>query len=109
MRKIIMGKMQRNKGSRIERELVTRLCDSGFNARRVPLSGMCAGYKGDISIKRGRAEYIAEVKSRASASGWRMVKMWLGDNDFLFLREDGVKEPLVVMNWKLFTDLLGEG
>ena len=102
-----MGKSQRDKGSRVERELVNRLKDSGVTAQRVPLSGMCAGYKGDIELQVGGEPWVAEVKSRAQASGWRMVKVWLGENDLLFLREDGVKDPLVVMNWNRFMDLMG--
>ena len=102
-----MGKFQRDKGNRIERELINRLKDSGIDAKRVPLSGMCEGFKGDIVLVANGKDLVAEVKSRAQASGWRTVKVWLGDNDLLFLREDREKDPLVVMRWEQFLEFIG--
>ena len=50
-----MGKMQRDKGARVEREIVALLHElPGVEAERVPLSGAAGGSSsGDISIRIG--------------------------------------------------------
>lgn len=99
-----MGKMQRNKGSRIERELVHLHKGIGIPCQRVPLSGAAGGLAaGDLWIHlhpKDPTPAVAEVKARAHAQGWKNIKGWLGNNNLLFLREDQEKEPLVVMPWK---------
>lgn len=45
-----MGKPSRDKGARGERDLVHKLRDAGLDAKRVPLSGACDGFKGDVVI-----------------------------------------------------------
>ena len=51
-----MSKMQRDKGKRFEREVVNTLKESGFyEAKRIPLSGLQEGFKGDVIIKRTEA------------------------------------------------------
>ena len=46
-----MGRMSRSKGSRVEREFVNKLRDSGVYAERVPLSGAAGGqFSGDLVI-----------------------------------------------------------
>ena len=51
-----MSKMQRDKGKRFEREVVNTLKESGFfDAKRIPLSGLQAGFKGDILLKRNES------------------------------------------------------
>ena len=48
-----MSKMQRDKGKRFEREVVNTLKESGFyGAKRIPLSGLQEGFKGDVLIQR---------------------------------------------------------
>lgn len=60
-----MGKMQRRKGSRIERELVQQLIIQGYDAKRVPLSGATTYAKGDVEIVLPTGNKIViEVKSR---------------------------------------------
>jgi hypothetical protein len=79
----------------------------GVSANRVPLSGACAGYKGDLKAfvcGLGVALQV-EVKARANASGWSKVKDWLGDNDLLLLVEDRMT-PLVVMPWYVFEGVM---
>lgn len=103
------GRASKQKGSRREREMVEKLNGlPGVSAKRVPLSGACEGYKGDISafvFALGRP-LQAEVKARATASGWQSVKKWLGENDCLLLVEDRT-EPLVVLPWATFAEIMG--
>jgi len=98
-----MASMSKRKGNRIEREIVNLLNEAGIHAERVPLSGQVGGsFAGDIIIE---GMYRAEVKARASGSGYTVIERWKGDNDILFLKRDR-QEPLVVVDLNLFTVLL---
>lgn len=97
-----MGKMSRDKGQRIERELVHLHQAAGLDASRVPLSGAAGGpYSGDLRI----GDLRAEVKARASGSGFKQLEAWLADHDMLFLRRDR-QRPLVVMPWATYEKLM---
>ena len=109
------GKMSRSKGARIEREIVNRLRASGIYAERVPLSGAAGGsFSGDVVIpidmnERSALsdvrELRAEVKGRSNGEGFTQLERWKGSNDLLFLKKDR-SEPMVVMDWALFTHLI---
>lgn len=97
-----MGKFSRDKGGRIEREIVNLLKGEGIHAERVPLSGAAGGlFAGDIKF----LDYVAEVKARKGGTGFKTIERWLGDNDMLFLRRDRAA-PLVVMPWSQLILLL---
>jgi Holliday junction resolvase len=103
--------MQRDKGARVERELVNKHLEIGVKAERVPLSG-AARYKGgahDIDVYvRGdeHAPMVAEVKARANGEGFKVLESYLGENDILFLRRNNA-EPLIVLPWRSWRDLVG--
>lgn len=60
-----MSKMQRNKGARIERELVAQLKSEGWQAMRVPLSGATTYAKGDVDVwDETGFRFNIEVKAR---------------------------------------------
>ncbi len=95
-----MSKMQRDKGKRFEREVVNTLKESGFfSAKRIPLSGLQEGFKGDILLKRNETskELLGECKSRAG--GFKLIyDAKEQDNaDILFIKQDR-KPVLVVMS-----------
>jgi len=97
-----MAKMSRDKGQRIERELVHLHQDAGIPATRVPLSGATGGaYAGDLRI----LDLIAEVKARKDGSGFKQLEAWLGEHDVLFLRRDR-QRPLVLMPWEVYVQLI---
>ncbi len=97
------GRMSRNKGARIEREVVALHRELGITAEKVPLSGACGGsFGGDVIIP---GIGTVEVKSRASGKGWKVIEGWLGDNAALFLRRDR-QAPLVVMPWNTYAKLV---
>jgi hypothetical protein len=56
-------------------------------------------------VPLGDTDYLAEVKARAHASGWKSLKKWLGKNDLLFLVEDR-EQPLVVLPWDTYKEFL---
>ena len=97
-----MAKKQRDKGNRIERNLVNKLKDRGITAERVPLSGALGGqYTGDILLSTGDR---CEVKGRASNSiFWKLIKKYLAGVSYLILVEDR-EDPLVVIRWEQFIE-----
>tara|TARA_R100000234_G_C4964093_1_gene163111 strand:- start:528 stop:833 length:306 start_codon:yes stop_codon:yes gene_type:complete len=96
-----LGKPSRDKGLRVERELVNKLKESGVDAKRVPLSGAAEGFKGDIQI----GDLIAEVKARKDGAGFKTLEHWLGDNDVLFLKKNNT-DPMVILTWDLFVEMI---
>lgn len=103
-----MGNMEREKGLRIEREIINLHKNLGVDAERVPLSG-ATRYQGgghDVDIYAFGRHFKSEVKGRASGAGFTMLERWLSDYDVLFLRRDR-QEPLVVLPWNTWVALLG--
>lgn len=101
-----MGKMERDKGYRIERKTIKWLEDKGIHGtRRVPLSGGVPEWPNDLVLPEN---IMAEVKGRKSAKGWwGQPKDWLeqDDADVLFLWEDRGKAPIVVLTGDTFQRL----
>lgn len=88
-----MGKAQRDKGARYEREIVNTLKNGGFSGtERVPLSGAAGGsFNGDVTIKN---EYLLELKKRKD--GFKQLYKWLEGVNALVVGAD--RQPsLVVM------------
>jgi len=98
-----MGRMQKRKGNRVEREIVNYLNKNGISAKRVPLSGAAEGFKGDIIID---GSIRAEVKARKD--GFKQIYKWLEGNDYLFLKANR-KPVLVVMMIEDFMKLFKGG
>ena len=105
-----MGKKSRDKGARIEREIVALHKEIGVYAEKVPLSGgtRYQGNAGDVDIYvRGKDEgpLCSEVKGRANGEGFKTLEKWMGDNDILFLRRDH-QSPLVMLPWPTYVKLV---
>ena len=98
-----MGKMQRNKGARVENELVYAHIDDGIPCERVPLSGAAGGSFGGDLVIAGR--FRAEVKARASGEGFTTLERWLGENDVLLLKRNRAK-PLAVLPWDMYVKVI---
>ena len=95
--------MSRDKGGRVERELVNKLKDAGMAAERVPLSGAAGGtFSGDVLIQD---TLIAEVKARKEGAGFKTLEGWLGDNDMLLLKRNNA-DPIAVLPWDLLITFL---
>lgn len=105
-----MGKMQRDKGARVERAIVNRHKDIGVHAARVPLSGAAGGaYSGDVDLYVNgldAAPLVSEVKARQNGAGFVTLERWLGENDALFLVRNRA-EPVVVLPWSTWAKLVG--
>lgn len=104
-----MGKSQREKGARREREVVNYWKSEGFKCARVPLSGAAGGdYTGDVDLYAygpDDAPLVGEVKARANGSGFKTISKWIGFNQFLVLHEDQMPR-LYVLPEKVLRDLL---
>lgn len=97
------GLRSRNKGARIEREVVNLFQEAGIAAERVPLSGAAGGsYKGDVSMPVLGRDVTLEVKARAS--GFKSIYGWLSENYGLVLRADR-QAPLIVLRLSDFAEL----
>jgi hypothetical protein len=106
----VSGARHRQKGSRIERELVERHKNISVHAERYPLSGASrfrdSGHDIDIyPFGRDAAPFVAEVKARKNGSGFAQLEKWLGEYQVLFLRRDRA-DPLVVLPWSTWEALL---
>jgi len=97
------------KGSRIEREIVSRHEAAGIEACRVIGSGAYAAasddLRGDVHVTIGGRRLVAEVKARSAGAGFKTLERWLGDNDLLFLRRDRA-EPLVAMPFAVYAEII---
>jgi Holliday junction resolvase len=97
------GKAPRQKGNRLERQIVNWLKESELDAFRVPYSGSMANFKGDVQIKTKHHRFTAEAKSRSG--GFKFLYDNLGINNFLIIRKDREK-PLVIMDFNQFLELM---
>jgi hypothetical protein len=102
-----MGKKEREKGDRIEREIVNRHVEAGLHAERYPASGATRfrGSGHDVDVYVGETALSAEVKGRGGGEGFALIERWLADYDVLFLRRDR-QDPLVVVPWHVWERLL---
>lgn len=101
-----MGKAQRDKGARFEREIVHALRAYGLRADRVPLSGASEGFKGDVRlIDHNEVSMTIECKKRAH--GQKQIREWIEEADLLVLGADR-QEALVVLRLKDFCELQAE-
>ena len=68
------GKAPRQKGDRFERDMVNALAGlPGVVARRVPLSGACEGFPGDIEILVRGFKLLCQCKISKTGSGYVKV------------------------------------
>ncbi len=95
-----MGRRERAKGVRRERELVRRLRAAGIPARRVPLSGSAGEARCDVVVERPPIR----IELKARSSGWQTIRRWLDGVDALVLWADRC-EPVVVMRLTTFETL----
>lgn len=107
-----MGRASRDKGNRIERELVDGHKELGVHAERYPLSGASrfrgSGHDLDVYLfGREQAPIVAESKGRKNGAGFTTLEKWLGEYDALFLRRNNT-DPLVLIPWRIWARILKE-
>ena len=104
-----MGKFSRDKGARNERLFCQLMQAAGFEAKRVPLSGACAGFKNDVLIRTQSATLEGEIKTRASGFTllYDALKAPKGGKapDFLAVKRDN-SDFLIVLPLSVYTDLI---
>jgi hypothetical protein len=104
------GRGHRQKGARIEREIVERHSAIGVHAERYPLSGASrfrgSGHDLDIYLfGTDQMPIKAEVKGRKSGAGFVTLENWIGEYDALFLRKDRA-DQMVVVPWRVWMQLV---
>lgn len=98
------GRRSRDKGNRMEREIVNTFLTAGISAERVPLSGSAGGsYTGDLTFAAIGQDWLGEAKCRAD--GFKVIRGWLAPVRALFLKADR-QETLVVVRMSDFIALL---
>lgn len=83
----------KDKGTRAENEVVRILNEAGVDAKRQPMSGMLADYKGDVILPSGD---LIEVKNRESIANYIWEWLAQGGAKYLVLRKNH-RVPLAVM------------
>jgi hypothetical protein len=105
------GRKHRDKGNRVELEIVKLHDEIGVSAERYPLSGASrfrgSGHDLDIYAEDDCPPLHAEVKARKDGKGFTVIENWLGDYDMLFLKSNR-KKPLVVLPWHVYVWFMGE-
>jgi Holliday junction resolvase len=104
------GARHRQKGNRVERQIVDLHRALGVHAERYPLSGASRfrGSSHDLDIYAfgsDAAPLVAEVKARKDGAGFTTLEHWLGEFDALFPRRNHA-DPLVVLPWRIWALLL---
>lgn len=101
------GKKHREKGNRFERAMVVAMTAGGLDAKRVPLSGVAAGFKGDLHYRERGIPRVLECKVRKNA--WKDLYDYLDEPeiDRLAIKRDG-REPLVVIPLADYLILAGQ-
>jgi hypothetical protein len=107
---VMSGKKHREKGSRIEREIVNRHIELGIKAERYPASGATrfrgSGHDVDVyAFGSDEAPLVAEVKGRKNGAGFAQLEKWLADYDALVLRRNNT-DPIVVLPWRIWEKFL---
>jgi len=99
----------RNKGRRVENEIVADHLSRGIKCERVPLSGASGGsFSSDLIMPEHSSGLVtAEIKSRKSSGGFRTLEAWLHQSNanILIIRQDR-KSPLVVMPYEQYFRLV---
>ena len=101
------GRAMKEKGSRIELEIVHRLREAGIEAERIVLSGAAGRFHSRLEHDvRVSDTFQCEVKARANGEGFLLLEQWLGTAAMLFLRRDR-QDPFVFIPWETFEKLIG--
>jgi hypothetical protein len=106
------GAKHRQKGNRVEVELVHKHQAIGTHCERYPLSGASrfrgSGHDLDCYVfGKDEAPIVAEVKARKGGAGFTTLENWLGEYDALFLKRNNA-DPMVVLPWRMWAQLLGK-
>ena len=103
------ARRSRDKGARVEREVVNQHRAIGIHAERVPLSGAAGGrFSGDVDIYAFGANVAplsSEIKARKNGAGFVQLERWLGEHDALILRRDRT-DAMVLLPWRSWKRLL---
>ena len=100
----------KQKGTRVERQIVQLFKDAGIEARRVPGSGAFqfsqSSKEKDITAQIGGRRWDIECKARANGEGFKVLDGWLGSSDLLVLKQDR-QAPMVFMTLDKFLEAVG--
>jgi len=96
-----MANRQRQKGDRFERRVAQKLTDLGLTARRMPLSGACVGFEGDVEYFPFGQRLLVQCKISGDGSGYGRIRNAL-EKTAVFQLEGA---DMVAVNWSYFARL----
>ena len=96
-----MGKSQRDKGNRNERQLVNIFRAYGIDAKRVPLSGAASGFKGDIIAIIDGQDW--RIESKVRGNGFKQIYGWTAMTHSI---KADRQQALIVMPLRKFCELV---
>lgn len=103
------GRANRNKGARVEREIVAAFAAAGIDAEKVPLSGMNQSrrFADDVVAHDPKlGDLRIEVKARKDGQGFLTLEGWKGNADILLLKRNN-RQPMAVIDFELLVKLMG--
>lgn len=114
-----MSNPSKAKGDRTERQLIDRLESvPGVLVKKVGLRLQAGrvvrgdvvstfqGHSGDTRLPLRYWTKMYECKARKKNKGYGQLLKWIDGVDYLSLKVEGSMEPLIVMHWKQFEELL---
>ena len=104
-----MPNRSKEKGDRAEAQVRDKLLAirPEVEARRIGLPAQASKVvHGDIELSFGGHDLIVEVKSRDKNRGFGQVLKWLKNRDILALKVEGQLNPVMVLPWELFRELV---
>jgi hypothetical protein len=106
----LSGAKHRQKGDRVERQIVEAIKKAGIHAERYPLSGSTAfrGSSHDLDVYafgKDETPMTFESKARKTGEGFGMLERWLGDYDGVFVKRNNAL-PRVYLSFEAFLSLL---
>ena len=93
----------KQKGLRLENEVVKLLQQAGLKARRQPGSGVYQDFPHDVELRVGEKRFIVECKARKNS--FQTLDGWLGKADLLVVKVDR-GEPRVYLPLRVLIELV---
>jgi hypothetical protein len=98
-----MGRFSRDKGNRVERNLVKT-----FQRYGIPAIKVSRAYQPGEDLVLWPDDWKITVEVKCRARGWPQIQRWLGEGDLLVLAADR-QEPMVVMSLDSYCQLVYRG
>ncbi len=97
---------RKQKGTKLERDIVKLLQSHGLDARRQPLSGALQEFPHDVQVTMPSGRRLI-IEAKAWKDGWRTGDKAMGQADMLVMKRN-FGDPMVYLSLAVFVELLCE-